>query len=85
MSDTYSAWSINAWLDITSDVLIFGTFLFEIFIVSRCISENGTFERPEAVLGSMGQATEKRDCPVQNGAYGHIRQSRMCAWESQSD
>ncbi|GBO06091.1 hypothetical protein AVEN_168254-1 [Araneus ventricosus] len=31
------------------------------------LSENGAFGRPEAVLGTKGQATRKRDCPIENG------------------
>ncbi|GBN54752.1 hypothetical protein AVEN_169829-1 [Araneus ventricosus] len=31
------------------------------------LSEDGAFGRPEAVLGTTGQATEKRDCPIQHG------------------
>ncbi|GBL90882.1 hypothetical protein AVEN_27989-1 [Araneus ventricosus] len=52
--------------------LIFGAFLFEIVFVGFFLSENGTFGGPEAVLGATGQATKKRDCPIQNGTYGHI-------------
>ncbi|GBL75855.1 hypothetical protein AVEN_269177-1 [Araneus ventricosus] len=70
MCDTYSACSAIARLTLPSIILLFGTFLFEIVIVSCSLSENGTFGCPEAVLGDTEQATKKRD----------IWASRSCAW-----
>ncbi|GBL95676.1 hypothetical protein AVEN_269470-1 [Araneus ventricosus] len=39
--------------------LIFGPFLFEIVIVGCFLSENGTFGRPEAVLGDNATGYQK--------------------------
>ncbi|GBL75537.1 hypothetical protein AVEN_154880-1 [Araneus ventricosus] len=62
MCDTYSACPVITGLLVG----IFGNFLFEIVIVICCLSENGTFGRPEAVLADNGTGYQK------NGTYGHI-------------
>ncbi|GBN76688.1 hypothetical protein AVEN_101749-1, partial [Araneus ventricosus] len=39
-------------------------------------SKTGHFGAPKLRLGTKRQTTKERDCPVQNGTYGHISHYR---------
>ncbi|GBL88729.1 hypothetical protein AVEN_195696-1 [Araneus ventricosus] len=74
MSDTYSACSVIARLDITVRFLDF-SILFEIVIVSRSLPENGAFESPEAELG--GNGTDRKTGLSRSNHYGHIKHKKV--------
>ena len=35
-------------------------------------SKTGHLSVPKGIVGTPGQAAQKRDCPVKNGTYGHL-------------
>ncbi|GBN31478.1 hypothetical protein AVEN_41966-1 [Araneus ventricosus] len=66
---------------------MFGAFLFQIIVVGCSLSGNGTFGRPEAVLGDNGTFWRPEAALGDNGTFGRLEAvlgdiwaSRSCAW-----